>query len=215
MRMPLRHLRPLAFCVGMSLGGAFDLRAGEYLRSFPSFAHPGSRFDSINIAGSERAPEVEPVFNCGDSGPGSLRAAVESAVSGDTIDMSQLVCSRISLTTGQIDVLVDALKLVGRADGQLIVDGSALYGLHVGILRHVGTGTLSIYDLTIAYGENVPAGGCVNSAGNVYLYDSTVFTCVAGSGGTTLMTKGGGIAADGFVALQSSVVGGGLSYGGI
>lgn len=40
-----------------------------------------------------------PVTNCNDSGNGSLRAAIAEAQNGDTVDMSVLTCSTITLTT--------------------------------------------------------------------------------------------------------------------
>ena len=42
------------------------------------------------------------VMNCNDSGVGSLRGSVASALSGDTIDLTRLRCSRIVLTSGEI-----------------------------------------------------------------------------------------------------------------
>jgi hypothetical protein len=43
------------------------------------------------------------VTNCLDSGAGSLRQAVISGPPGDPIDLTQLTCSQISLTSGRID----------------------------------------------------------------------------------------------------------------
>src|ERR1700752_1708812 len=37
------------------------------------------------------------VTNCNDSGSGSLRAAIAIAQSGDTVDMTALTCSKISV----------------------------------------------------------------------------------------------------------------------
>src|SRR5690606_7928345 len=42
------------------------------------------------------------VSNCNDSGAGSLRKAVAAAAEGDTIDLTQLSCSFITLTSGEI-----------------------------------------------------------------------------------------------------------------
>ena len=42
------------------------------------------------------------VDNCNDAGAGSLRDAVDNAADGDTIDLTQLACSTISLSTGAI-----------------------------------------------------------------------------------------------------------------
>ena len=49
------------------------------------------------------------VTNCDDDGAGSLRAAIAAASSGDTIDLTALACSTISLTTGFIGVAEDDL----------------------------------------------------------------------------------------------------------
>lgn len=196
----------------MALGASCDLRAREYFQPFTRFERPGANSRSSNVPGSERAPQVSPVFNCGDSGPGSLRSAVETAASGDTIDMSQLVCSRISLTTGETDVRVDSLTLLGRTDGQLVIDGSALKGMNFGLIEHVGFGTLSLYELTLMYGEALFQGGCINSWGNVYLYNTAVAGCIVRPDASSLPGGGGGVAAYGFVAMQGSVVSGNILY---
>lgn len=55
------------------------------------------------------------VSNCADSGAGSLRSAIASAVSGDTVSMTSLACSSISLTTGAIHILQSDLTVSGPA----------------------------------------------------------------------------------------------------
>src|SRR6185312_8402776 len=44
------------------------------------------------------------VSNCDDDGPGSLRDAIDGADSGDTIDLTPLACSTITLSSGGIMV---------------------------------------------------------------------------------------------------------------
>ena len=51
------------------------------------------------------------VGNCNDSGSGSLRTTVGSALDSDTVDLSQLICSEITLTTGAIVVNVGVNNL--------------------------------------------------------------------------------------------------------
>jgi hypothetical protein len=63
------------------------------------------------------------VSNCNDHGSGSLRAAVGSAASGDTVDMSALGCGVITLTTGGIQVTVDDLTLQGPGADKLAITG--------------------------------------------------------------------------------------------
>src|SRR5690242_410372 len=54
------------------------------------------------------------VTNCADDGgPETLRAAVAAAASGDTVDLTALTCSTITLIEGQIDVHVDDLAIAG------------------------------------------------------------------------------------------------------
>src|SRR5476651_2860583 len=54
-----------------------------------------------------------PVTSCADSGTGSLRQVVHDATSLDTVDLSKLTCSQISLTTGAIAVGQDSLSIIG------------------------------------------------------------------------------------------------------
>lgn len=61
--------------------------------------------------------------NCNDSGSGSLRNAIASASSGDTISLESLACRRIVLTSGRIEIPQDDLTLIGRGTAMLI-DGN-------------------------------------------------------------------------------------------
>ena len=45
-----------------------------------------------------------PVTSCADDGsPGTLRSGVNAAANGDVVDLTQLACSKITLTQGPID----------------------------------------------------------------------------------------------------------------
>ena len=59
---------------------------------------------SLSIPAGTAAAATRTVSNCNDSGAGSLRNAIAGALSGDTIDLSRLGCSRITLTSGEIAV---------------------------------------------------------------------------------------------------------------
>jgi hypothetical protein len=150
------------------------------------------------------ASNTWPVIACGDSGAGSLRNVVGAAttLSGDTVDMSALACSTISLTTGSLFVAQNSLTLHGPGDGKLTIDGSALDD---SVILHAGNGTLFIDGLKIARGYYGHAamggsvgGGCIYSAANVTLSHSTVTQCrayaPADSGADAF---GGGIATNG------------------
>jgi hypothetical protein len=167
------------------------------------------------------------VSNCNDSGAGSLRAAAAAAASGDTIDLSHLSCTRITLTSGQIVLPQDSIRLLGRDRLALTLFGNRSSR----VLRHRGTGTLTVERLTVSYGRLVAGearGGCIASTGNITFRQSRAHHCVAeGSGGLDPVAIGGAIQADGKVVIdRSSVfenrattplwqsVGGGVSSGG-
>lgn len=120
------------------------------------------------------------VQNCNDSGAGSLRAAVAAAGNSDTIDLSQLACSTITLTTGAISVLQNDLNIIGPGADELAISGnnqSQVFG-------HTGSGTLSIDAVTLRDGFKYSNtgdvyGGCVFSVGSVSLSNVEVRDCVA------------------------------------
>jgi hypothetical protein len=155
------------------------------------------------------------VGNCNDSGGGSLRATVASASNTDTVDLSQLSCSTITLTTGAIliDVGVNNLTLTAGsgAVNAVTIDGGFSAGHHNRVLEHLGTGTLTVKGLIItdAKYSSGPAfqGGCISSSGSVSLTASTVSHCtVVGSAASNNSVLGGGIFAAGGVYLLASTV---------
>lgn len=127
---------------------------------------------------SSPAPTSRAVTNCDDDGPGSLRSEVAAATSGDTIDLSSLACSTITLTSGAIDVPVDDLAIVGPGTDGLALDGDASSR----VFTHTGTGTLDISGVTIQNGmvqTSMARGGCVISAGTIALDSAAVESCTA------------------------------------
>ena len=62
------------------------------------------------------------VTSCDDSGPGTLREAFTTAVTGDLIDLTTLGCSTISLTTGALVTSVDDLTVQGPGAAALAID---------------------------------------------------------------------------------------------
>lgn len=142
------------------------------------------------------------VKNCNDSGPGSLRAAVTGALSGDTIDMTALACRRINLTSGAIVTYQNDLTLVGG--GGMTVDANRTSP----IFHHYGNGWLRIRGMTLARGRNRISydGGCIYSLGKVELRNSLVHWCLAWT--PDYSSDGGGIYARDVVTLiDSQVVG--------
>ena len=146
------------------------------------------------------------VSNCDDSGPGSLRDSLEAAVDGDTIDLTQLTCSRITLTTGAIIFGANNVAIVGPGRNELMIDG----GLGGAVLYHLGFGTLVVRDLSIGYSfkyrnDVQVAGSCVHSGGNALLQSVTITTCntVSAAGYSAL---GGAVYAAGIAQLENSTV---------
>lgn len=127
-----------------------------------------------------RAAVVHTVTNCDDAGPGSLRDAVQGAANGDTVDLSQLNCSTITVTTGTIDIGVDNLTIAGPpvpagSEAAITIRGNT--GSR--IFDHVGHGTLKLAHLDLVDGQANGDGGCMRSAGSVVLEYSSFSACRA------------------------------------
>lgn len=148
--------------------------------------------------------------NTGSGTIGSLRYAAATAASGDTIDLTNIGCSTISLTTGGGGAVT-----FGQTDITLNGPGKTALAIQSSdgrILRHTGNGTLSVNDLTVANGYDHPslgstaAGGCIRSNGKVSLSHAAVRSCRAVSVGAPV--RGGGIyAATGIFAKYSDITG--------
>jgi hypothetical protein len=169
------------------------------------------------IAVPQRVTAV--VGNCNDSGAGSLRDVMTSAMSGDTVDVRALPCSTITLTTGQINVGADSVTLLGPGvDALTIKNGTYSTKYDNRIFAHSGAGVFTIVGMTLADGVAMGSvsspnayGGCIRSAGDVVLSEGAVKNCSAaaaydenGIGGAA---GGGGIFAH-KVFLQNSTVSG-------
>jgi hypothetical protein len=155
-----------------------------------------------------------PVLNCNDHGSGSLRDRVANAASGDTLDLTALSCGTIGLTTGEIVVAIDSLRLVGPGAEALMVDGAFASRL----FRHDGTGTLAFSGMTLARGRvagdsgNV-YGGCILSIGSVSLTNATVDRCTAQTTPGGLGAFGGGVYTVGDLTLIRSRITGSIAHG--
>jgi hypothetical protein len=136
------------------------------------------------IAAVPRAPaggNTLPVTSCSDDldDAGSLRNVLASAAEGDTVDMSALTCSTITLVNGPLDTSVlgehhlydvtlqgpgrDALTIDGGGQSQVLVIGGF----------SSAKGTFTANDLTIANGT----------------YDGSLAACVEGFGGALALNR--------------------------
>jgi hypothetical protein len=113
------------------------------------------------------------VASCEDDGsPGTLRAAIDGASDGDTIDLGGLACSLITLQNGPLVSPVTNLTLLGAGAAALTIDGNDS-------VRVLQGSNLAIEGLTIANGRTPPGtnGACV-LAGNLSLTDAVLAHCV-------------------------------------
>ncbi|HJT99123.1 MAG TPA: choice-of-anchor Q domain-containing protein [Rhodanobacteraceae bacterium] len=143
------------------------------------------------------------VQNCLDSGPGSLRQAIIDATPGDPIDLTELTCSHITLTSGSINVS-RALLIQGPGSAALTIDGTRLDR----VFTQTSTQVLALYGMTIQNGYSTSfGGGCVYSAGALQLNDTVVRNCRVSDIASTTTVKGGGVLVhDALVAIGSSIV---------
>jgi len=163
-------------------------------------AAPG--FGAAQFADLIQAAPTVAVQNCNDSGAGSLRAAYANAVDNETIDLTQLVCSRITLGSALTGpVAASNVTLQGPGQELLTIDGDGRYR----VLVHRGSGYLHIDHLKITNGHYSGAhGGCIYSAGGVEVSASTISSCVLDTAEPA--ATGGAIYAKGVVGLFDSTV---------
>ncbi|MGB4858814.1 MAG: hypothetical protein WBP11_05745, partial [Dokdonella sp.] len=140
------------------------------------------RYAAKNALAVTRPAASLPVSNCADDGSaGNLRSVLDTAISGDTVDLSALTCSTITLTTGALETTADDVRLLGSTTQRLTIDGNA----QDRVLLHFATGTLTVENLDIANGFQISGGtdigyaGCLGSAGNITLINSNVRNCTA------------------------------------
>jgi hypothetical protein len=150
------------------------------------------------------------VTNCADDGEGSLRAVIAATGSGDTVDLSTLSCSEITLETGAIAVRLDSVTLVGPDTRTLVIDGNHSDR----IFLHYGSGSFIVRNLTVrngfdrATGFKLGIGGCIASAGYTTLEHSTVTGCYAAGEGA----YGGAVYAYSLL-MSSSTLSANVAYG--
>ena len=180
-RLPLH---PLA--AAFALAPAFGLGSPAFATSFVT----------------QQTPHVQVVGNCSDSGTGSLRDAVDHAGDGDTIDLTQLSCSVISLSTGAILIGVSDLTLQGPGNHQLMIQGSG--GSGDGLLYDLGGGELTVDGIDFSFGDKYRSdqaahGGCIYTNGDLTVRDAHIYAC--GVHANTYPAAGGALYAQGSVSI--------------
>jgi hypothetical protein len=160
------------------------------------------------------------VTNCNDSGTGSLRWAVANTGSGGVVDMSNLTTdstgcqqSRISLTTGAINITQQALTIAGPGTGFLVTgkyyDGANSKIENARLFNHSGKGKLTLENFGLRFGYFTSAddasayGGCINSEGTVSLVGMEISHCRVSS--PRFAAKGGAVSAHYVKVLRSTL----------
>ena len=125
-----------------------------------------------------------PVTSClDDGGTGTLRAVMNAAVSGDTIDLTQLTCSTITLTQGRIDTSwfgdhpVQDLTIDGPGRDKLTISGGSVSQVFIAGGRYF-QGTFTLNDLTIAHGavSYRSESACIISVGSALVLNRVTIT---------------------------------------
>jgi sugar lactone lactonase YvrE len=145
-----------------------------------------------DLACSSALAATLPVTNCNDAGSGSLRDTVARAQSGDTVDLRGLDCNGlISLVSGELDINVADLTLIGPGASNLMLDDGKLSRTQA-IVNHRGSGTLRLERLsvsgpggayTIVDNKGIPASACITSNGTLVLDHAVVTECKNNDGG--------------------------------
>lgn len=222
------RLRPLAMCLIAALGGGSAATgvARNQQTQFPDRVAPhGHAAQRGGSSPAATAAVTHVVTTCADlplatacdgQDDGTLRKSYFCAQNGDTIDLTQLQCSVITLSGALTDGGAAYVTLQGPGSGKLKIDG-ANKGR---VLVHNGNGELRVYGLTIANGRlNNPyaygGGGCIYSYGGASLQSSVVTSCATTTAGNNV-ARGGAIFANKNVYLFESAVTGssvGSTYG--
>jgi uncharacterized repeat protein (TIGR01451 family) len=113
------------------------------------------------------------VTNTDDSGPGSLRQAVNDAASGDTITFA--VTGTIRLTSGEILIAAKGVTIEGPGPELLTISGnnaSRVFNINANLAAH----PVSIRGLTISNGRSAANGGAISFSSGDLFVDNCVFS---------------------------------------
>ena len=135
----------------------------------------------LSIVTFVRSPLL--ITSTADSGPGTLRAALAGAATGDIIDASGLT-GTIALTSGQLNVS-NSVTVLGPGPGALTVSGNNASR----VFNVTGT-NVTISGLTIANGQSPLNGAGINAGGSPGSV-VTINNCIVTNNSTT--QSGGGI----------------------
>src|ERR1043166_8041828 len=156
---------------------------------------------AIAMATATQAATITVTTNA-DAGAGSLRQAIATSNSGDTINFAPALNGlTITLTTGEL-LVSHNLTITGPGTNLLFVSGN-----NASRVFNFSTGTSSLSGLTVTMG-NAMSGGGIYNAGTLTLTDSEVMGNVASGNGGGIFSDGGAL------SVTNSTVSGNTAYGG-
>jgi hypothetical protein len=219
------HLHPLAACLALAFStcaSSVGSQSSEPALLAGSAQHPVHRLAmrtpsaTLALAHVVNTCDDAPVLPiCDGKDDGTLRKAYFCAQNNDTIDLTQLTCSKITLSAPLTSSPV-TLSLYGPGKDKLAIDGAGQFR----VLVHNGGPYDGLYvnGLTITNGrydspyDDAQGGGCIFSSGNVFVNYSVVSSCFAES--PYGVATGGAIYAKGTADLYHSSVTSSTASGG-
>jgi hypothetical protein len=219
------RLQPLAACLALAFSGSTTGASND-----PSAQGQLPVTDGRHVAHSVRlasnvgsavtfvvntcADPVPVPSTCAETTDGTIREGFLCAHNGDTIDLTQLVCSKITLAAPLV-AGPGSIALVGPGQDKLTIDATGRFRA----LVHNGGAYDGLYvnNLTITngrYDNALPVergGGCIYSSGSVFINYSTVSSCYTSAFAADAI--GGAINAGGTASLYHSTVTGSTAHG--
>lgn len=161
--------------------------------------------EAHDLAAIATPGHVTSVTSCDDDGsPGTLRAAVDGASDGDTIDLTALACSLITLHGGALMSPVATLTITGPGAEALTIDGNDAD-------RVIEGSTLNLEGMTLAHGRTAALGGACVQADMLALTNTVLSHCVTFTANSAL---GGAALVHGNLTMHhASITGSGAGAG--
>ncbi|WP_055077234.1 DUF4347 domain-containing protein [Pseudanabaena sp. 'Roaring Creek'] len=145
-------------------------------------------FDSKATNVYQYALATNTVTNVSDSGTGSLRDAIATALNGDAIAFAPNINGQIIyLTSGGLNI-ANSLAINGNGKTNTVIDGS-LNGNN-GIFSITGSPTVSFNDLTIQNGKSNGGAAIFSNGGTINISNSYLNGNFAQNGGAILSNGG-------------------------
>jgi hypothetical protein len=159
----------------------------------------------VLLIGSTASGNTITVKNTNDSGPGSLRYAIASANSGDTINFKLIYPATITLTTGTLNIGT-SLTISGPGPLNLAISGNNV----VRVLYISSGATVRISGVTIENGV-APIGDCVFANGGGGVCNFGTLTLINSTISGNSAGYGGGILNFGTMTVTNSTVSGNVA----